>query len=86
MNTYVRNKNVDVKDSKDNKDMSMVKSFKHFRVQFGTNSKRTSETSNSTPVYRYSVYMQSKDSSWLNRNINNQRDESPEPLEEDIRD
>ena len=38
-------------------------------------------------LYKYSVYMQSRDSNWLNRNIHgNQVDDDPEPIEEDIRD
>lgn len=61
----------------------MVKSFKVLRMQFGTNA----DKQQAKPVYKHSTYLQSKDSSWINRNTNtNKFDEDREPLEEDIRD
>ncbi len=38
-------------------------------------------------IHKYSVYMQSRDSEWLNRNIKNGKyHKEAEPIEEDIRD
>lgn len=51
------------------------------------NSDGVYKTVNGKNVYKYSGYMQSRDSNWLNRNIRgNQTDINDEPIEEDIRD
>ncbi len=68
----------------------MVKSFRSLR-------KANDDTDGSAPIdmhtarsknlYKYSMYMQSRDMTWLSRNIQkNQSDEEAEPIEEDIRD
>jgi hypothetical protein len=61
-----------------------MKPLKNFRMQFGTNASSTKKD-----IHKYSMYMQSRDSAWLNRNIrntNNFPDDPLEPIEEDIRD
>jgi hypothetical protein len=47
----------------------MSKSFKYFRIQFGSNAEHMKSNNKDTPTYKYSVYMQSKDNAWLNRNM-----------------
>ena len=61
----------------------MSKAFRYFRKPIGITGTKDEPDK---PIYKYSVYMQSRDSSWLNKNINNKMDEDPEPIEEDIRD
>ena len=61
-----------------------IKALKNLKIQYGTNSSKSPKN-----IHKYSIYMQSKDSSWLNRNITNgtyDEDYSSEPIEEDIRD
>jgi hypothetical protein len=68
----------------------MGKSTPHFKIPRNTASsmrKTTSDDSSGQNLYKYSVYMQSKSSAWLNRNLgNNSGDDDQEPIEEDIRD
>ena len=60
-----------------------MSSFKNFRMQFGDNSDVQRKD-----IHKHSIYMQSRDSDWLNRNIKNKKydDDVQEPIEEDIRD
>ncbi len=46
----------------------MVKNFKYFRIQLG--GKRNSAKANNVDksMYRHSLYMQSRDSTWISRN------------------
>ncbi len=64
----------------------MSRSFKYLRIQFGsTNKSKTNHGGRN--VYKYSMYLQSKDNSWINRNSNTDKfDDDLEPIEEDIRD
>ncbi|MGI9027580.1 MAG: hypothetical protein ACR2FM_01895 [Candidatus Saccharimonadales bacterium] len=64
----------------------MVKSFnKYFKIGSSNDPIHSNQSSHS--VYKYSMYMQSKDSAWLNRNLKKSyEDEINEPVEEDIRD
>lgn len=67
--------------------MPMVKSFKYLRIQFGGTNPQSNTGQSGRPVYKHSMYLQSKDSSWINRNISTTEfDDEIEPLEEDIRD
>ena len=59
----------------------MVKGFKNLRKSDDSSSKDSG-----SGHYKYSVYMQSKDSKWLNRNLSNNVTGDDEPIEEDIRD
>lgn len=59
----------------------MVKPLRFFKKPIGSGG------DDGKSLYKYSVYMQSKDSKWLNRNIQgNKPSEDQEPIEEDIRD
>ena len=68
----------------------MAKSFKNLKVSLAGDSSSSSKSStkdSTRNLYKYSVYMQSRDSTWLNRNLrDNHRAEPSEPIEEDIRD
>lgn len=59
-----------------------MKSFKYFKVPTNLDSQANQKGS----VHKYSIYLQSRDSNWLQRNAKQIDDEPPEPLEEDIRD
>lgn len=61
------------------------KSFRYFKKTGSSASSARSKKGDDKTVYKYSVYMQSRDSTWLNRNLNKAEDDQ-EPLEEDIRD
>ncbi len=53
-------------------------------MQFGSN-----DTTPRGDIHKYSLYMQSRDCTWLNRNISDTNifpDDPMEPIEEDIRD
>ena len=50
------------------------------------NPHKNSKSNEDKPLYKYSVYMQSRDHNWLNRNLSEAVDDDPEPIEEDIRD
>lgn len=63
----------------------MVKSFKYFRIQFGSNSTLMKMNDKGKPVYKYSMYMQSRDNAWINRNTKD-RDEDIESTEQEIQD
>lgn len=57
------------------------------KTTFGGKSGSANNADDDKKLYKYSVYMQSRDSKWLNRNIqNNKAEDDPEPIEEDIRD
>lgn len=64
--------------------------MKYFKIPRNTASnshKSTKDNSNDRNLYKHSMYMQSKSSSWLNRNIGADSSNEPdEPIEEDIRD
>lgn len=47
----------------------MAKSFKHFRIQFGTKLDKRKANDDGKTIYKHSVYMQSRDNSWINRNM-----------------
>lgn len=65
----------------------MVKSFRYFKKPPpGAGNNPDDGDDGPKRLYKYSVYMQSRDSTWLNRNLNNANDEDREPIEEDIRD
>lgn len=59
----------------------MTKSFKHFRIQFGGQSNASNINENGKPVYKYSVYMQSRDNTWINRNLKDDQEASEEDQE-----
>ena len=63
----------------------MVKAFRYFKKPDG-GIQRVDLRKGDNKLHKYSIYMQSKDSGWLNRNINGSNDDEPEPIEEDIRD
>ncbi len=63
----------------------MGKSLKYFRMHFGNNDRDMKSNQSSHSVYKYSMYMQSKDSAWIDRNVKDD-DDVVEPIEEDIRD
>lgn len=46
----------------------MTKSFRYFRIQFGTKSNQDEADKNTKPIYRNAMYMQSRDSGWIDRN------------------
>ena len=60
-----------------------MQTFKNFKIQFGDNTDVQRKD-----IHKYSIYMQSRDSNWLNKNIKNRNyeDDVQEPIEEDIRD
>ena len=60
-----------------------MKAIRNFRIQFGNDPQAKAK-----PVHKYSIYMQSRDTNWLNKNIvgGRARIEEREPIEEDIRD
>ena len=65
----------------------MVKSLRFFKKPPGGNGSGHGGLGDGKDLYKRSIYMQSKDSKWLNRNINSkQAEDDPEPIEEDIRD
>jgi len=67
----------------------MAKSHKYFRNPFSSShrdSLNLRNTHNGGNIYRYSIYMQSKDISWIHRNAMNHHADDYEPIEEDIRD
>ena len=68
----------------------MAKSFRYLRLPHGDsirNYKKPTNSNSGQDIYRYSIYMQSRDRGWINRNINGRNtDEDYEPIEEDIRD
>ena len=61
------------------------KSFRYFKKTGSAGTDTQTNKAGGKPLYKYSVYMQSRDSTWLNRNLN-KADEYQEPIEEDIRD
>lgn len=63
----------------------MTKSFKRSGLQSSDDSDTMRSNQSSHSVYKYSNYMQSKDSAWIERNIKDNNEEN-EPIEEDIRD
>jgi hypothetical protein len=64
----------------------MVKSFKYFQISPDDSDEKYLHTVNSQNIYKYSLYMQSKDSTWIKRNIDSRHtDGDIEPIENDIR-
>ena len=67
----------------------MGKSFRYFRKPIGTvDDALDLDKVRGKHLYRYSMYMQSKDEAWLSRNSNapSAAEDEDEPIEEDIRD
>lgn len=60
-----------------------MKALRNLKIQFGSNSDYQRRN-----IHKHSIYMQSRDSTWLNRNLKNgkQAEMWDEPIEEDIRD
>ena len=58
----------------------MIKSLKNLKAQFGDNAGDPPKN-----IHKHSIYMQSKDKAWINKNVKN-RLYGDEPIEEDIRD
>jgi hypothetical protein len=50
------------------KEKQMVKNFKYFRIQIGGKRNNAKADSAGKATYRHSLYMQSKDSTWISRN------------------
>lgn len=67
----------------------MAKSYKYFKNPFNTSNRSGQNlryTHSGGNIYRYSMYMQSKDRSWISRNTVSNHEDDFEPIEEDIRD
>lgn len=65
----------------------MAKSIKIFRIQFG-NATASSKNGHGKPhIHKHSVYLQSKDIDWINKNSKTHYDDNPqESLDKDTQD
>lgn len=64
----------------------MAKSIKIFRIQFGNNSSTARNSPLRPHIHKHSMYLQSKDIDWINKNSKNAYDENEEPQGKDIQD
>lgn len=56
----------------------MVKSLKQLRIQFGANTNTGKEPQTKSDIHKYSMYLQSKDITWINKNSKSQQDDTNE--------
>jgi hypothetical protein len=65
----------------------MAKSIKIFRIQFGNAATNGKNDHGKPHIHKHSVYLQSKDIDWINKNSKSHYDdEAPEALAKDTRD
>lgn len=64
----------------------MAKSIKIFRIQFGNNTAATRNNSLRPHIHKHSMYLQSKDIDWINKNSKNNYEENDGQVDKDIQD
>lgn len=64
----------------------MAKSIKIFRIQFGNNASTARNNSLRPHIHKHSMYLQSKDIDWINKNSKNNYDDNESQAGKDIQD